>query len=869
MAEELRILMLEPDADDAASVEAELTRAGISFVCRRVETEIEFVSQLSDFQPDLVLSEYWLPEFDGMSALAITQEESPSTPFVFVSSAMVEELAVEAMQHGASDYVLKVALSRLGPALKRALRESRGRNELARARALLAEGEDRLRTILDSFPSGLIIIEPASHTVVDVNPAALQLLGLSRKKVVGRQCFELVCPARKGECPVTDLGHEMDRCETYLHSSSGKTLTVLKSVERIVLEGRTHLLESFVDVTRSRHMQEALRDSEETARTLLNVPIGAAIMIDTRGRLVAINKTGAEMLGREAEEMLGSDVFECFDAATAESRRGRVREVIRTRQPLRYEDFVDGRFFDNYLHPLFDALGHVNRVVLFLQDITERKKVEEAQKKDRDFIGKVLNTAGALVVVRERQGRVVLFNRKSEEVTGYRLEEVAGKRTWDLFTDPRDARRSRELFGLVLDGRELKHYEERWVTRKGDARLLSLSSASLLGAEGHVEYVITTGIDITESRRAEKLLKESEERYRTVFESTGTAMCIVDIDGILMFLNQEFAGMVGYAREEMLGNASFSDFLTAESAEGFKECQAELGRADREGPIHFECNLKSRDGRVSNMLGNMGFMPGLDSVVISLIDITREKEYEKELEERAERLRDFLVVASHELRHPITIVKGYASILDMYMEEMSGEQVRDILNDVTMSTDRLTRYVEQLLDISRIEQGRIVIERQKVSAGGLVGTAVEEMKVSGSANEFAVRVDQGLDDVEVDPEKFIQLLNILLDNAAKFSPPGTVIEADAERDGDIMVVSVLDRGEGIPEEDREKVFDRFYQVEEAAHHSKVGLGLGLYIAKTIARAHGGDVWVEPRKGGGSIFRFAVSVAGEESEKAEA
>ncbi len=859
--------MLESDAEDAAAIEAELSRAGIEFVSRRVETELEFEAGLVDFKPDVVLSEYWLPEFDGMSALALTQDESPFTPFLFVSSAMGEELAIEAMQNGAADYVLKVGASRLVPALRRALRESRERNELMKAQALLVESEDRLQTILDSVPTGLLIVEPTTHTVVDANPAALQVLGLSREKVIGQHCFELVCPARKGECPVTDLGHQMDKSETFLRASSGETLTVLKSVERIVLGGREHLLESFVDVTRNRQMQEALRDSEETARTLLNVPIGSAIMIDTEGLLIAINKTGAEMLGHAAEEIVGSDIFEYFDEKTAESRRKRVREVVKTRQPLRYEDSVDGRFFDNYLYPLFDTLGRVNRVVLFLQDITERKKVEEAQKKDRDFISKVLNTAGALVMVRERQGRVVLFNRKAEEVTGYRLEEVAGKRTWDFLTDPKDSRSSRELFNRILEGDETDGYEQHWVTKKGDTRLLSLSHASLLGADGEVEYVITTGIDITESRRAEELLKESEERYRTVFESTGTAMCIVDIDGSLMFLNEEFARMAGYTSEEMLGSASFTDFLTLESAESFKEYQSELGRPDREGPIHFECNLKARDGKVLNMLANMGFMPGLDSIVISLIDITREKEYEEELEERAERLRDFLVVASHELRHPITIVKGYASILGTYIDEMPREQVKDILQDVTMATDRLTRYVEQLLDISRIEQGKVFLERQQASAGVLVATAVEEMKVSGADNEFVVKVGDGLEDVAVDPEKLIQLLNILLDNAVKFSPPDSPVEVDMERDGEIMVVSVLDRGNGIPAEDREKIFDRFYQVEEAAHHSKVGLGLGLYIARTIAQAHGGNIWVEPRKGGGSIFRFAIDVAADRSEKA--
>jgi two-component system sensor histidine kinase KdpD len=265
----------------------------------------------------------------------------------------------------------------------------------------------------------------------------------------------------------------------------------------------------------------------------------------------------------------------------------------------------------------------------------------------------------------------------------------------------------------------------------------------------------------------------------------------------------------------------------------------------------------AKDGYVLNMLANVGFMPGLDTNAVSLIDVTREKAYEEDLRERAERLRDFLVVASHELRHPITIVKGYSHILADHMDTMPPEQVQDILQDITMSTDRLTRYVDQLLDISRIEQGKVVVERQPVDPGQLVEMALEDMAVMGRNNQFIKRVEAFDEKVALDPEKFVQLLNILLDNAVKFSPDGSPAEVDLERDGQMLVVSVLDHGSGIPEDSREKIFNRFYQVEDVAHHSKIGLGLGLYIARQLAQAHGGNIWVEPRIGGGSIFRFTV------------
>jgi signal transduction histidine kinase len=192
-----------------------------------------------------------------------------------------------------------------------------------------------------------------------------------------------------------------------------------------------------------------------------------------------------------------------------------------------------------------------------------------------------------------------------------------------------------------------------------------------------------------------------------------------------------------------------------------------------------------------------------------------------------------------------------------YMDTMPKELIDEVLHDVEMSTDRLTRYVEQLLDISRIEQGRVIVAKQSVDPKELIETAVEDMLVMGYDNIFKTRATDGGLSVNVDPEKFVQLLNILIDNAAKFSPPGSEVDIETERSDDMLVVSVLDRGDGIPEDAREKVFDRFFQVADAAHHSKIGLGLGLHIAKQIAEAHGGNIWIEPRQGGGSIFRFTV------------
>jgi len=861
MDKELRIVMLDANSADAASVEQELRRAGISFNARRVETRQQFEESLEQFAPHLVLADYWLPSFDGISALALSLEKAPGVPFIFVSGALGEELAIDAMKNGATDYVLKVGLSRLVPAVRRALRESEEVAERKRAEDKLRESEERLKTILGAVSTGVVIINPADHKIVDANPAAVEMIGFPLEGIVGQTCHKFICPAQKGQCPVTDLGEEVDHEERVLLTASGDSIPILKTASRVVLEGREHLLESFVDVSERKKMERALRESEEAARTLLNVPIGSVNMIDAKGTVLAINETGAQSLGLPVDEIVGRRIYDLMPPELARSREDKVKRVVRSGKPVQFEDEREGKYFESILFPVADEKGKVSRVVVFAQDITERKQVELAQQKDRDFISKVLDTAGALVLVLEREGRIVLYNRTAEEVSGFSFAEVRGKLPWDVLMVPPAARQSRARFKRIASSEQVPPWETQWRTRDGQMRNIAASNATLLGPDGSVEYVIITATDVTESRLAEAALKESEERYRSVFESTGTAMCIVDSKATITFLNGEFERISGMESEEIVGARKLTDFISGEQAQEVLAYCSRLGKGgERDGaPFHFECSFKSDGGSDLKMLANMGLLPGAGkgTSAVSLIDVTREKAYEEDLRERAERLRDFLVVASHELRHPIAIVKGYANTLTEYMERMPPELVQEILHDIDLSTDRLTRYVEQLLDVSRVEQGRLFINREPSDPGLLLKMALDDSRVMGFGNRFNTSVAAGTGPVEMDPEKFVQLVHILVDNAVKFSPPASFIDIEVQSSGDTLEVAVLDRGNGIPEASREKVFDRFYQVEEALHHSKPGMGLGLYIASQIVDAHGGRIWVEERDGGGSAFKFTI------------
>jgi signal transduction histidine kinase len=219
-------------------------------------------------------------------------------------------------------------------------------------------------------------------------------------------------------------------------------------------------------------------------------------------------------------------------------------------------------------------------------------------------------------------------------------------------------------------------------------------------------------------------------------------------------------------------------------------------------------------------------------------------------------LRDFIDIASHELRHPITILKGYSVVLREMGDQIEPSTREVILNIIEHGADRLNDLVSELLDIARIERGRFSISIEQVPLRPLIEQAAGEIKTRGFDNVISLEVHENAN-WQVDPAKFFQLVEALLENAVKYSPPHSPIGIEVEPGMGTVTVSVSDRGIGVEDEKRERIFERFYQGEDVMHHSTPGIGLGLFIAWQIVEAHGGSIWHEAREGGGSVFRFTL------------
>lgn len=242
---------------------------------------------------------------------------------------------------------------------------------------------------------------------------------------------------------------------------------------------------------------------------------------------------------------------------------------------------------------------------------------------------------------------------------------------------------------------------------------------------------------------------------------------------------------------------------------------------------------------------------------------TKERTRETEALRELDRLRgELLANVSHELRTPLASIKGFTSTLLQPDVKWSEDEQRDFLQSIDQEADRLTRLINDLLDISRLEAGALTLEKCNCQISEILDSVSSRLANLTEHHQLGVRVPSGLSSVFVDEARIGQVLTNLVENATKYSREGRPITIEAQLADDRIIVSVADRGVGIPLELLDRVFDRFYQTESIVTGRKRGTGLGLSICRGIVEAHGGKIWVESKVGEGSRFSFSLPISKE-------
>lgn len=222
-------------------------------------------------------------------------------------------------------------------------------------------------------------------------------------------------------------------------------------------------------------------------------------------------------------------------------------------------------------------------------------------------------------------------------------------------------------------------------------------------------------------------------------------------------------------------------------------------------------------------------------------------------------LKNFIAMASHELRHPVTVIKGFSETLLQSSRRLSESDIRDAIGIMNQNANRMLKQIVELLTVSRIEQNKFMVEKKETKLFGFLHAVVREMQIKDSQHRYSLQIEGCDARISIDVDKIHDLLVILLDNAMQYSPANTEIEIVASIQHRLLHVSVMDRGIGITEEESTKIFNRFVQTNKIHKQKEQTLGLGLYIAKKIIHAHQGTIYAAPRENGGAVLTFSIPI----------
>ncbi len=351
-------------------------------------------------------------------------------------------------------------------------------------------------------------------------------------------------------------------------------------------------------------------------------------------------------------------------------------------------------------------------------------------------------------------------------------------------------------------------------------------------------------------------VSQEKRRLDAILEYSADGVLILDSAQRIQVFNRALSRLTGWQATDAIGRHHDEVIRWAhlETDRDLSDAVAGGWPLPSARPLYVEGDLRRRNGGTVSVGLIYAPLFGQDRRLVNIIanvrDITRFRE--------ADEIKStFVSVVSHELKTPVALIQGYAETLLRKDARWDPKTRQESLEVILEEADRLHHLIDNLLDASRLEAGKLPLETEPMALGALAERVAERFRTQTDHNEIQVDFPSDYPFVEGDPTRLEQVLNNLLSNAIKYSPEGGLIEIDGRSTGDEVIVTVTDQGVGIPFEEQPHIFESFFRGSREYQQQTSGAGLGLYLAKAIVEAHGGRIWVESNPGEGAAFSFAL------------
>ena len=627
-----------------------------------------------------------------------------------------------------------------------------------------------------------------------------------------------------------------------------------------------------------------------------------------KGNLIMVSPAIESILGYTPQEAVGNDIANKF-YKYPEERKDLLNKLQKTGEVNNFEVTLltkKGKSVHmlSNSHFIYDKKKKPVGIEGTLTDITERKKSEEALKESENKYRTLMQQLPVGVYRTTPDGQFIYFNESLAQMLGYETEELQKINVADLYLNKKE--REEELKQLKKTRKGIKKREIKLITRQGQIIIVNDIVNAVYDDEGNMKYFDGVLEDITDKKETENALKESEEKFRRLAQTTSTAIMVYQ-GTKWVYANPAAEKISGFSEEELV-QMNFWDIVAPEHQEMIKN-RGKQRQESAEVPSGYEFKIINKKGQEKwvYLEGSKTEYNGSPAGLISVIDITSIKNTENQLKERnaelqaaeeeliasnsalkeinqlleeqkeelekakdkaeeSDRLKSaFLANMSHEIRTPLNGIAGFVDLLQN--QKFSDEEQKEFFEIIHSNTNHLLQIINDIIDISKIEANQLDINKTSVNINKVLNELHKRFSLDIKKNKekqknIEFNLSMELEDkksyVLTDEIRLKQILSNLISNALKFTSKG-MIEAGytLEEKKKVILFFVKDTGIGIDNKHLETIFDHFRRGDESKSSHFGGTGLGLSISKKLTEMLGGKIWVESNKGKGSAFYFTL------------
>ena len=750
------------------------------------------------------------------------------------------------------------------------------KSKQTRGKTVLFREDIHFKELFEVLPDAVVLIDTTTKLPVMFNQAAYTQLEYEKDefaKLTISDYEALENPEETKEHIENIIKLGRDDFETKHKTKYANLLDMRVTVISHIIDGKSYFLCTFRDITEQKRVENALRKSEDRVAIATNSANIGVWDYSVKDNSLIWDDQMYEIYGITKDSFAGA--YEAWVSALhpddSKANTDLFSKALQDSKITFAPEFrivlPDGtiRYIKANSKVIRDERGKALQIIGVNFDITNLKDAEKALQKSEEQFRVIFEKANCGIAYGDSSGKLILCNGYFANMVGYSKSEIESMSFAEL-THPDDVAIELPLFENITSNKSNGYrLQKRYIRKDGEIIWVDLATSVIRDENGKPINYLGAAIDITKEKLLEDEIAEKERRFRDVTETSGEYIWELNSNGEYTFLSKPFEDMLGYSIEESLGRSPFSFMPKDEEiqvGEYFANKVALKGIAFR-GLVH---RSLSKDGRTVWQKVNGLPMFDKDGVIIgyrgAALDITVEKNAQEKAEAASRAKTEFLANMSHEIRTPMNAIIGLGGILEDMVKEPNE---RDILYKINSSSKMLLGVINDILDYSKIEAGKLELEYSRFHLEDVLSQlkVMFEEKASQKGLElyFYSKTDRiGL--LLGDELRLTQVLTNLLSNAIKFTYSGNItltIELLEQRTHERVTIgfSVEDSGIGMNEQELKKLFQPFSQADSSTTRKYGGTGLGLVISKNIIKAMGSHIEVQSEKGVGTKFSFIL------------